>query len=225
MEQKKSPGRLKTLFSVTFIAIFAIGIGLWIQMHNAPAQALSTPELKGGTLLTTEFAPDPFDLQATQIGHLSNAKLRGKDKWSLLFFGFTNCKTICPTTLSELKQTSQLLANMKHVIVPQVYFVSVDPERDTLDIMQKYLGHFDKNFIGATSTPDAIKAMTKNFGIAYAKVTSNKKADYEINHSGVVILIDPKGHWLALLQPPLAASTMAKDIALAQTYYKAKYRN
>lgn len=225
MEQNTSSGRIKAVFSVTLIAVIAVCVGLWIQLHNKPAQALEPPQLQGGTILSQEVAPAPFDLEATKIGRLSNAKLRGTDKWSLLFFGFTHCKTICPTALAEIKRANDLLKKQKNAVVPQVYFVSVDPERDSVERLQNFLAHFDPSFIGATGSPDAIKAVTEDFGIAYAKATSNQadKKHYDINHSGVVILIDPKGHWLALLNPPLAADKMAKDITLAQKFYRQKY--
>lgn len=215
MEQKKK-ANIRAIFSITLIAIIAVVFGLWIQLHNRPAQATKRPKLTNGSVLTNAFAPKPFDLASTTGGRFSNAALRGTNHWGLLVFGFTKCKTTCPTTLTELKQATRLLTKTKNTIAPQVYFVSIDPERDTIPAIKRYLAHFNKNFIGATGSPDAIKAMTKNFGAAYAKTKSNNHAEYSIKHSGTVMLMDPKGHWLASINPPLNARAMAKDIALAQ---------
>ena len=107
-----------------------------------------------------------------------------------IFFGFTYCPDICPTTMYELKAIKDALGSDGDKL--QVIFVSLDPERDTIELMKKYVPSFDSSFIGLTGSADNIKKIASQYKIFYQKVGEEK--DYTIDHSSAIYLIDKKGN-------------------------------
>ena len=115
-----------------------------------------------------------------------------KGKIILLFFGFTNCTDVCPTTLAELKLVMDDLGDKTKLI--QVVFVSVDPKRDTPDKTQEYVEHFNKEFIGLSGPFDKLEAVWKNYGVFREEVQSDSAMGYSVNHTARVYLIDMDGN-------------------------------
>lgn len=152
-------------------------------------------------LLTSPEAPKaaiggPFTLQATSGGKVDLA-VAEKGKPFAVFFGFTNCPDVCPTAMFEM---SQLLKKMD----PQtsdfrVYFVSVDPERDTPQLLKDYLSAFDPRLIGMSGTPDEIAAIAKQYRAYYRKVPT--PSGYTMDHTATVYLFDRKGDFFGTLDP------------------------
>jgi len=103
-----------------------------------------------------------------------------KGKIVLLFFGYTSCPDVCPTTLAELKQVMDGLENKAERV--QVVFVSVDPERDTSEKMQQYVEHFNQEFIGLSGSTDELESIWKNYGVFRERVESDSDLGYIINH-------------------------------------------
>lgn len=129
----------------------------------------------------------------------------------MLFFGFTNCAMLCPKTLSTLNQAYGELIAAKVTQLPQVFFISVDPERDSLKRINLFVTSFNKNFHGATGTEQQLDSVTTELNILYNKVNPNKEENYQIDHSGTVLLINPNGNLVALFSPPLNPDELAKD--------------
>ncbi len=115
-----------------------------------------------------------------------------KGKVVLMFFGYTHCPDVCPAALTVLKKAYDMLPENKRQMV-QVIFVSVDPQRDTPEVSQKYASYFDKNFIGLTGSEEELKKVTKDYMAFYRKVEEQSKAGYLVDHTAYIYLIDQKG--------------------------------
>lgn len=150
------------------------------------AVAADRPTLKAGVFEPPRAAPE-LSLDASNGGKLSLANYRGKV--ILMGFGFTSCPEVCPTTLATLAQARKRLGAQGEQL--QVVYVTVDPERDTVDRMKAYLGGFDPTFVGGTGTPAQLAAVRKNYGVmAERKPLGNS---YTVAHSSSVYLIDQEG--------------------------------
>jgi protein SCO1/2 len=124
-----------------------------------------------------------------------------------VFFGFTHCPDVCPTTLARLAQVVKA-ANIPDL---RVLLVSVDPERDTPELLERYVHAFNPNFLGVTGKPEDIQRFAKEFGVAIAKVDMGG-GDYTVDHSAVVTLLNRQGQRVALFTPPYEVAPVAADL-------------
>jgi protein SCO1/2 len=115
-----------------------------------------------------------------------------KGKIVLLFFGYTSCPDVCPTTLAELKLVMDDLGDKAESV--QVIFVSVDPVRDTPEKIQKYVEHFNPGFVGLSGTTDGLKSIWADYGIFREVVQSDSALGYIVNHTARTYLIDADGN-------------------------------
>lgn len=137
---------------------------------------------------------------------ITEAALRGQP--SALFFGFTHCPEVCPTTLFELDGWLKALGREGRDI--RAYFVSVDPERDTPEILKAYVGNVSDRIVGITGEPDKVAAMAKSFGI-YARKVPTEGGDYTMDHTASVLLLDRSGDFAGTI-----AYQESRDAALAK---------
>ncbi|MEW6403533.1 MAG: SCO family protein [Chloroflexota bacterium] len=116
-----------------------------------------------------------------------------KGKIVLLFFGYTSCPDVCPTTMAEMKQVVDELGAQAEAV--QVVFVSVDPERDTSETMQEYAAHFNPSFIGLSGPTERLETIWADYGVFRESVpVENSAVGYVVNHTARIILIDPRGN-------------------------------
>jgi protein SCO1 len=136
-----------------------------------------------------------------------------KNHWSLLFFGFSHCDSICPNTLIVLNDMYLLLKNnMPENKLPQVVFISVDPERDTITQLNKFMRAYNSHFIAARTTPEKTDALEKELHVISEKIKiDGNKNQYSINHSGDILLINPKAEIQAYFSYPQQANKLAND--------------
>ena len=130
----------------------------------------------------------PFALVDNKGAPITEAAFRGQP--SAVFFGFTHCPEVCPTTLFELDGWLKKLGDDGKNL--RVYFVSVDPERDTAEIMDAYVSNVSDRITGITGEPDKVHAMAKAFGI-YSRKVDLEGGDYTMDHTASVILLDSGG--------------------------------
>ncbi len=202
-----SPHLLRKLL-ILGVALLAFGLGMYVARSADPGA--DTPEIQG-FLWPDPPAVDPFTLQKAQGGVLTEGDLRGK--WTLLFFGFTHCPDVCPTTLSTLKAARTALLDVPAFAAhSQVLFVSVDPARDTPAALQAYVSYFDPTFLAATAEPEQLNLLTRQLGILYAKVPTADPALYTFDHTASVLLVAPDLHLLGVFSPPHAAADLAARI-------------
>ncbi|HYB98897.1 MAG TPA: SCO family protein [Candidatus Limnocylindrales bacterium] len=163
--------------------------------------------LKAGTFSPARMAPD-FRLRGSDGQELTLERFRGKVV--VIFFGFTNCPAVCPTTLSTLARArKQLGADAEQV---QIVYVTVDPERDTEARMREYLGGFDATFVGGTGSEDQLAAVRRDFGISATR--ENVGASYMYSHSASTHLIDPAGRLVALMPYGQSAEDYVHDLRI-----------
>jgi protein SCO1/2 len=129
-----------------------------------------------------------------------------KGKIVLLFFGYTSCPDVCPTTLAELNLVMDNLGNKNESV--QVVFVSVDPERDTPEKIQKYVEHFNPAFVGLSGSVEELQSIWANYGVYREKVESDSALGYTVNHTARTYLIDSDGN----LRLSYGFQTPVKDI-------------
>jgi protein SCO1/2 len=175
---------------------------LW--RHRAPPVNLTT-----GTFITPSRELPDFSLIDQQGRPFGSADLRGH--WSMLFFGYTNCPDLCPTTLATLAAMEKRLRAAKAPVRPQVVFVSVDAKRDTPAQMAKYVPYFDPEFIGLTAADQpSIEAVAKKLGVS---VVIEPAADgrYAVDHSGDIFVLDPDGRLAAILSGPFGVEALQGD--------------
>ncbi len=137
--------------------------------------------------------------------------------WSLLYFGYTHCPDICPVTLGVVAQAKKSASAINHIF-PQVFFISVDPERDKVEMLAEYVQYFDEDFVAVTGHKKLLQALAIQLSAVYMKMpsaknkaVSSKPADYDIDHSSALLLINPQGKLVAFFNPPHDAKTILKD--------------
>lgn len=119
-----------------------------------------------------------------------------KGKVVMMFFGFTQCPDVCPTALVNASQIKSLLGKDGDDL--QVLFITVDPERDTPEVLAEYLGNFDPRITGLTGDPEQIRAAAEDFRVRYEKIP-REDADYTMNHTAGVFLFHPEGRFASII--------------------------
>ena len=134
----------------------------------------------------------------------TDADLKGK--WQLVFFGYTHCPDVCPTTLNDLSLALDQLGDKKKEV--GIVFISVDPARDTPEVMKSYAGSFDGPIAALTGSPDAVAEAAKDYKVYYAK---HPRADggYDMDHSALIYIMDPQGRFSATFTPDDTPDAMA----------------
>ncbi len=166
----------------------------------------------------TRLVPSPVAKQSSNVGGpfrltdqtgavVTNETLKGSP--FLVFFGFTHCPDICPTTLFELSEALNAMGDNARKVT--ALFVTVDPARDTPDILGRYLSSFNPRIRALTGTPDEVDAMVKAYRGYYRKVPTEGD-DYTMDHTAVVYLMDRDGQFVAPLNMQKSASDLASDI-------------
>ena len=134
-----------------------------------------------------------------------------KGKAVVMFFGYTQCPDICPTTLTEMQQVMTLLGPQADKV--QVLFVTVDPERDSAIILKQYVPAFDSRFLGLRPADEAaLEKVTKDFKIYYKKVPGTSPGSYTMDHTAGSYAFDPEGHLRLYIKHAQGAETLAQDL-------------
>ena len=150
-----------------------------------------------------------FDHNNQALGH---PQLSGK--WSLMFFGYTNCPDICPTSLQTLSDMMNAIDDSDVRKTVQVIFVSVDPERDSSQVLKSYVQYFNEDFIGASAPLDELNRLTTVIGIGHNREkSSDQKSSYDVSHSSAIILISPQVKFAGLFGAPHNSLAMARDLS------------
>ena len=122
-----------------------------------------------------------------------------KDHWTVVYFGFTSCPDICPTTLAML---SKWYSSLDQAVQDktQVVMISVDPGRDTVALLHDYMAHFNDDFIGVTGDLRDIRILADQLNVTFQRASADE--NYSVDHSGHLVLINPYGHYHGLFKPP-----------------------
>ena len=183
------------------VALCAAAAGLWLarELDHSP------PELGSGTWLPQARSVGSFSLTDDRGSAFTERQLRGAP--ALVFFGFTHCPDVCPTTLVTLAQIKRATV-MPHL---RVLFVSVDPARDTPAVLGRYVHAFDPDFTGLTGNERAIGELAARLGVAYERVELGG-GDYTMDHSAALFLLDDAGRNIAIFTAPFDAARLIGDL-------------
>jgi protein SCO1/2 len=188
------------------IAALAMGAGIWAA--SLVIKQGAEPDPLDATRFPTARPVQAFSLVDHNGNSFDNTTLL--DHWSFMFFGYTHCPDVCPTTMSVLNSVAQRLQDSSENI--RFVMVTVDPERDTPEKLGKFVTYFNGNFVGVTGSEDALEQLTKQLGIMHMRVNDNNNPDsYLVDHSASVLLFDPDGRFHAVFSAPLTAENMAGD--------------
>jgi protein SCO1/2 len=132
------------------------------------------------------------------------------DRYRLIYFGFTYCPAICPTELQKMSQALTLLGDKGEEITP--IFITVDPERDTVETMKQYVELFHPRLIGLTGTPEQIKTVKKAYKIYATKVKEEGMNDYTVDHSSFIYFLDPDNNLIRIFKTDDTADDMTNTI-------------
>lgn len=204
-------------------ALLAVSLVAGISLNKQ----LNAPKLPDFT--TAYVLPDAVTLPAFNLGEAQAfTNTQFQDKWSLVFFGYGSCPDVCPTELYNLNNVAKLMADANKEM-PQVVFISVDPKRDSNDMLASYAKFYNDDFIGLTGDSSEIDKLANKFGVIYQKtflanngqyvsvpynspLPADQENTYLINHSSRVYLVSPEGDYVAAFAPPHSAEKIAADL-------------
>lgn len=211
---------LRAILAIIVISAMASGVGWWLQNKNGKFNSPPQLQLANADMIYPLQAAAPFTL-TDDNGQVFN-QLSLKGHWTMIFFGFTNCAMLCPTTLTTLSKVYANLQTNSQLHNLNVLFVSVDPERDSLARIKSYVTAFNPNFLGATGSDSQLTALTKHYGVMYAKIPfdqNDPSKGYYIDHSGFILLFNPEGKYTGIFSMPHDATKITQDYEAITQYY------
>ncbi len=191
--------RVILLFAALALGGFIAAVAATVLLPGRPATVGSGTAAVGG----------PFQLVDQDGARVTEALLKGKP--SLVFFGFTHCPDVCPTALYEISEIFTALG--PDADKAQAFFVTVDPERDTPDVMKSYVSSFVPQIRGLTGSPEQMDVVKKEYRVYSRKVPLGDGRDYTMDHTAVIYLMDKTGAFIApfnLKRPPADAAAELK---------------
>lgn len=205
------------LLGITLVGLLA-GLFAWKTFSSPTTTAQAMPPD-----VANHYIPDGrpvVGIQMTDQDGQPFTEARFKGKWSFLFFGFTHCPDVCPTTLLILKTVwDKLPAEARQAPEPQMIFVSVDPERDTPALLKSYTHFYNPEFMGMTGPADKLDILTTQVGALYGYEDGDKEGEYTVNHSAQIVLIDPKGRFRAVFTTPHQVDEIVNGFVAIRDYY------
>ena len=180
-----------------------------IFLMNSPTLMDKKPELISGKLLNQPLSIRPFSLinQDQEIFNSDNLR----NKWSILFFGYTNCPDVCPTTIYKLSENQKKLEKKVDLIDEfQVVLITLDPKRDNVARLKEYLAFFGPSLIGLTGNDSEIRKITSNLSVYFEQV--GEGSQYDFNHTASIFLIGPEGSVIASFSPASKSEELSQDI-------------
>lgn len=189
---------------IGIIAVAALAIGLMLSLYVAPPQPSSPTYMQLYPQART--LPD-FSLYDHQGQTFDKSRL--KDRWTLAFVGYTYCPDICPTTLAELKRVYPELKTIESEYPLQVWFLSVDPKRDTQERLNEYIQFFNSEFVAASGEHKDLFPLVRGMGMMYAIADNTSDPNYLVDHSASVVVIDPEANVIGRFKPDLKPGELA----------------
>jgi protein SCO1/2 len=199
-----NPARKVLAIAFLFLASSGVAVLSYVALHINRSQ----PEY--ATVLPAPIALPEFSLLDHTGQIFDRGSLRGN--WNVVFFGFTHCPDICPATLQQLALARKRVAEDGKEF-PRILFISVDPERDTPEAMASYIANFGPGIAGISGSLHELTKLTKATGIYFAK-SGDLDAAYSVDHSAVVLVINPNAEWQALFSAPHNIDEFVNDIPI-----------
>ena len=190
--------------NIPFLRTCCITTLLLILTACSPKPEFKNIDITGGTAFGKDFSLVDPDGKVRTLADF-------KGKVVVIFFGYTQCPDVCPTTLTEMQQVMTILGPQSDKV--QVLFVTVDPQRDTATILEQYVPAFDPRFLGLRPADDAaLEKAAKDFKIYYKKVPGVSPGSYTIDHTAGSYAFDPDGRLRLYIKHAQGPETLAHDL-------------
>jgi len=191
-------------------------VPVWLLLVGAPSlgEGSEQSSVPGAVSISGFYLPEPLALQTfSLLDHdgkdFSTKNLR--NQWTLLFFGYTHCPDVCPTTLAQIRAVKELLTKQAPSLKLKAVFVSIDPQRDSSEQLKQYVDRFGNDFIGVCGSPSSVERFAQQFRVKYA-ISGGTGTTYLVDHTSSVALITPDAKLRALFSPPLRPESVAQDL-------------
>tara|TARA_B110000444_G_scaffold84493_1_gene79835 strand:+ start:1227 stop:1853 length:627 start_codon:yes stop_codon:yes gene_type:complete len=192
------------------IKILAFFLAIIVTTNCSNERSINSTPKKNefSTVLDNPMSLSDFNLTADDGSNFNLETLKGN--WSLLFFGYTHCPDVCPLTLHQLGQANKAL-NESMIELPNIIMVSVDPDRDSIELLHQYVNSFSQKVMGVTGPLDEINKLTTQLGIFY-QVNKEEGENYSVNHSAAVIMINKNAEFHAVFSAPHSTENFVTDL-------------
>ncbi len=187
---------------VGVVAVVSLFLGIYLAITIAPPGMTKKPlsdQTKFMSWYPQARALNSFTLTNHNNQTMTNADLKGK--WTLAFVGYTFCPDICPVTLAEINKIYPELAQQALSTPLQIWFLSVDPRRDTTERLNEYIRYFNEDFIASTGPHDQLFPLVRSMGMMYAMSDDLNNPNYLVDHSASIVVINPDGNVVGRFKP------------------------
>lgn len=205
MNQEQKLSTYKTVVLLTLLCATIMTILFLFRISHASHTHPINPTI--GTVFTVPRDIKPFKLVAAPMPGYEFTEKNFLNHWTLIFFGFTHCATVCPPTLVKLSDIYNRLSPTTPNL--QVVFISLDPARDSLDKLTQYTQQFNKKFIGVSGKIQELRKLQSQLGIFAAKDMGNG----QLQHTASILLINPQGKWTGLLNDAQSVDVLTESLS------------
>ena len=185
----------RNIIFILFI-LFSIS-GLFTYFQSLPSLLEKKPTLVTGKILARPMEIDQFELIDQNNAVFNKKSLEGG--WTVLFFGYTNCPDVCPTTIYKLAEIKNVIKEKLPSTDFNTVLVTLDPDRDSTERLHEYIGYFDETMLGVTGTYENIQSFTLSLSVFYQRI--NKEEGYDFNHTASIFIFDKNGLLFATMSP------------------------
>ena len=210
--EKSTLKTVLTTLSALSLLTGAVLVFLYMQATSVTTESLRND---GFFVYDGPIELDPFSLVDENGEGFTNADLQGQ--WTLVFFGYTFCPDICPLTLASVRQFYSLLEESDESENVQVVMVSVDPERDTQEVLANYVHYFNPEFRGARGDYTDVYTLARQMNVTFNYVNVDDE-NYLVNHNGEILLIDPQGNNVGFFKAPYEPDSMRENFLAVKRY-------
>jgi protein SCO1 len=190
--------------NMNFLRVLCIAVLCLVITACSPKPEFKNIDITGSAAFGKDFSLVDTDGKVRTLADF-------KGKVVVIFFGYTQCPDVCPTTLTEMKEVMNTLGSQADKV--QVLFITVDPERDTTEVLKQYVPAFDPRFLGLRPVDEAsLEKVTKDFKIYYKKVPGSSPGSYTIDHTAGSYAFDPDGHLRLYIKHAQGPETLAHDL-------------
>jgi len=194
--------------NIIFILFILFGIsGLFTYFQSLPSLLEKKPTLATGKILARPMEIDQFELIDQNNAAFNNKSLEGG--WTVVFFGYTNCPDVCPTTIYKLAEIKNVIKEKLPSTDFNTVLVTLDPDRDSAKRLDEYIGYFDETMLGVTGTYENIQSFTSSLSVFYQRI--NKEEGYDFNHTASIFIFDKNGLLFATMSPANTIGELTED--------------
>ena len=194
--------------NIIFILLILFSItGIFTYFQSLPSLLEKKPSLITGKILVRPMEIDNFELTDQNNEVFNKKSLEGG--WTVLFFGYTNCPDVCPTTIYKLAEIKNGIKEDLPSANFNTVLVTLDPDRDSAERLDEYIGYFDETMLGVTGTYENIQSFTSSLSVFYQRI--NKEEGYDFNHTASIFVFDKDGSLFATMSPANTVGELESD--------------